>query len=247
MLFSMMVKLCSVPMAFGSGITIPLLKSLAKHPPANVDDYRGITILPIISKAFEFAILECLFPYIHSSHAQFGFKSGHSCAQAVFLVRKIVDSFSRQGSTVNLCSLDISKAFEQLNHITLFNKLMDRNVPRNLIYLLIDWFAKMETRVKWGNALSSSVRLSAGVRQGLVLSPSLFALYVDKMLVKLHNSGLGCHIKNFCFNSIMYADDILLLAISVADLQEMINLCLSELFICHLSVNPFKSTCMRLA
>jgi len=67
--------------------------------------------------------------------------------------------------------------------------------------------------------LSSSVRLSAGVRQESVLSPTLFALY---------------------------ADDILLLAISVADPQERINLCLSELFICHLSVNTSKSTCMRL-
>jgi len=109
MLFSMMVKLQFVPTAFGSGVTIPLLKSSAKHPSANFDDYRGITILPIISKVFEFAILECLSPFIHSSHAQFAFKSGHGCAQAVFSVRKIVDSFSRQGSTVSLCSLDISK------------------------------------------------------------------------------------------------------------------------------------------
>jgi len=104
----------------------------------------------------------------------------------------------------------------------------------------------METRVKWGNSLSFPVHVSAGVGQGSVLAPSLFALYVDKMLVKLHKSGLGCHIKNFCFNSIMYANDVLLLAISVADLQEIINLCLSELSLCHLTVNPSKSTCMGL-
>ena len=60
--------------------------------------------------------------------------------------------------------------------------------------------------------------ITVGVRQGGILSPSLFAVYVDKLLDKLILSGLGCFISGVCFNSLMYAGDIILLSISVCDL-----------------------------
>jgi len=93
-----------------------------------------------------------------TSTSQFGFKKGQSCAQAVFSARKVVDLFSRHGSTVNMCSLDISKAFNRGNHVKLFIKLADCNVPVKLIYILISWFAIMETCVRWGITLSYTVR-----------------------------------------------------------------------------------------
>jgi len=107
---------------------------------------------------------------------------GHSCAQAVFSARKIVENFTKHGSTVNLCSRDISKAFDVVNHKKLYNKLLDKNVPLKLINILICWYSKMETCVRWGNTLSHSIRLTSGVRQGFVLVPSLLALYVDNFL-----------------------------------------------------------------
>jgi len=63
-----------------------------------------------------------------------------------------------------------------------------------------------------------SIRLTSCVRQGSVLAPSIFALYVDNLLFKLVNSGLGCHIRHFCFNAIMYTEDLLLLSISLPDM-----------------------------
>jgi len=87
------------------------------------------------------------------------------------------------------------------------------------------------------NTLSYTVRLPMRVRQGSVLSPSLFSVYVDGMLGKLNNSILGCHIKSRCYNAIMYADDLLLISITISDLQSMINLCVSELCADDLSIN----------
>jgi len=65
------------------------------------------------------------------------------------------------------------------------------------------------------------------------------------MLSKLNNSNLGCHIKSRCYNAIMYADDLLLMSITISDLQNMINLCVSELCSNDLSVNALKSVCLR--
>jgi len=182
--------------SFGCGITIPLPKPSTKGTLNEVDDYRGITILPIISKLFEFTLQRCMAPHLGSSISQFGYKKGHSCAHAIF------ETFSLNGSTVNVCSLDICKAFDNVNHIKLFNKLMDRHVSVNFIHVLISWYSKMEVRVKWGGAFSHSIHLAAGVRQGFVLVPSLFALYVHDLLLKLNKSGLGSHIKNFCYNAL---------------------------------------------
>ena len=83
--------------------------------------------------------------------------------------------------------------------------------------------------MKWKSSFSDIVALKAGVRQGGILSPYLFAVFVNSVLIKLKSSKLGCHIAGMCFNAIMYADDLLLLAISLRDLQLMVDLCIEEL------------------
>ena len=87
--------------------------------------------------------------------------------------------------------------------------------------------------------------ITVGVRQGGMLSPSLFAVYVDKLLDKLTLSGLGCFISGVCFNSLMYSDDIILVSISTCDLQQMVNLYIEELNLIDMIVNSNKSNCLR--
>ncbi len=100
---------------------------------------------------------------------------------------------------------------------------MLRNVPRHFLLTLMSWYNKAFTVVRWESCFSHQVKLTAGVRQGGVLSPLLFAVFVDDLLVKLRNSSLGCYIKGICLNAAMFADDLLLLSISVCDLQRMVN------------------------
>ena len=139
-IFSVMLHVGFVPDSFGIGITVPLLKSDSKGSTANSDAYRGITIMPIIFKVSEALLLRVLEPFISSSDSQFGFKKGFSFSHAIYTVRKTVGYFNLANSTVNLCALDISKAFDKINHLKLFSKLMDRNVPVNIILLLISWY-----------------------------------------------------------------------------------------------------------
>jgi len=164
----------------------------------------------------------------------------------IYTVRKVIDYFCTNNSTVNICTIDISKAFDQINYNKLFCKLMDRDTPIDFICVLKNWYSKSSVCVKWEDQFSEFVRLNSGVKQGGVLSPYLFAVYIDSLLLKLRKSGLGCHIKSFCFNSCAYADNLVLMSISLDQLQKLINLCNVELTNCNLTINTAKSACIRI-
>ena len=210
-----------------------------------MEQYRGITISPVLSKIFEFIILDFIRPHLTTSKGQFGFKKGNSCAHAIYTVRKTTEVFCSQNSTVNICTLDISKAFDKVNHNKLILQLLKRKVPLDVILLIRCWYAKIVSCVRWGNALSKFVNIKAGVRQGGILSPFLFSIYVDNVLKCLRSSGLGCYIKGICFNSVMYADDLILMSISISHLQRLIHICEECLGKLDLEINGSKSFILR--
>ena len=88
-------------------------------------------------------------------------KKGISCSHAIYSFRIVIDHYTINGSSVNVCTLDLSKAFDKLNHSALLVKLMNRNVPINLLMLLEYWFANSRSCVKWGSN-SSQVELLFG-------------------------------------------------------------------------------------
>ena len=112
---------------------------------------------------------------------------------AIRSLRKVVDNYVANGSTANLCALDVSKAFDKVNHYALLSKLMKKMIPRELLFLLENWLPGCYSCVKWHSAWSEFFRLDFGVRQGSVLSPLLFALYVDDIAnISKHIPGIFC-------------------------------------------------------
>jgi len=76
-----------------------------------------------MSKVFEYCLLDKFNHFLKTSDTQFGFKKGLVCNHAIYSVRTIVESFVRKGSTVNLCVIDLRKAFDKVNLHALFIKL----------------------------------------------------------------------------------------------------------------------------
>ena len=238
-LFNLLIKFGYVPSAFGQSYTVPIPKpSDCRTKSMSVDDFRGIAISAVISKVFEYCILERFQSFLSTVDNQFGFKKGLSCSHAIFTVRSLIERFNSGGSTVNLCAIDLSKAFDKVNHCALLIKLMQRNIPINLLCVFEHWFSKSSTSVKWKTVMSSMFNITYGVRQGSVLSPHLFAIYVNDIL------------KRFNLNQrlfiVIYADDILLIAPSVNELQILFNLCELELAWLDMNINVKKSCCMRI-
>ena len=80
-------------------------------------------------------------------------------------------------------------------------------------------------KVQWGSSLSNGFSVSNGVRQGGVLSPYLFVVYVDGLLEELSNGGVGCYWGSSFVGALAYADDVLLLAPFASALRCMLSIC----------------------
>ena len=72
-----------------------------------------------------------------------------------------------------------------MNHFALFVKLMNRNFPLQLLTIMETWFRISKTCVKWDGHVSEFFTLISGVRQGGVLSPALFAIFIDDIVLKV--------------------------------------------------------------
>ena len=107
-----------VPTSFGVGIIITLEKGPISDN-GNSDSYRGITLSSNLSKHFEMCMLQHYASYLCTSDLQFDFKKGLGCSHAILTVGEVVDYFTGHGSTVNLCALDMSKAFNKVYHYAL--------------------------------------------------------------------------------------------------------------------------------
>jgi len=241
-LFNIMILIEYVPDAFGISTIVPVPK--AGKPINMVEGYRGISLTPVISKIFEQGLLIIFQPFLQTSERQFGFKTGTGCTSAIYAVRQTIEYFVKKTSTVTVCSLDMEKAFDKMNRHALFIKMMNRGCPLTLINLIDGWFKKSVACVRWGEGMSDQFTVNSGTRQGGVLSPALFAVFVNDLLLRLEESNRGCFVHNVCFNAFLYADDLILISLSLQDMDILLDICKNELAWLDMRVNVGKSSAM---
>ena len=92
--------------------------------------------------------------------------------------------------------LDASKAFDRVDHSLLFEKLLNRDLPPVIARLLLSWYSSQQLKVRWAKTFSNCFHTTNGVRQGGVLSPILFTVYIDDLLIALEDCGIGCFWKH---------------------------------------------------
>ena len=121
--------------------------------------------------------------------------------------------------------LDASKAFDRLIHSGLFLKMIKRGVPKILIDLIIYWYGNLLCRVRWDQSYSCWFKIEAGVRQGGILSPCFYCLYVDDLVKKLETLNIGCFVMEVFMALLIYADDMAILVPSIKGLSRLLEKC----------------------
>ena len=224
LLFNGLLSHSYLPYEFLCGTISPVLKD----PNGDTTDsanYRPVTLGPIISQLFEYALFNKFRNYLVSDDLQFGFKKSHSASHAIFVLKSCVDYYTSHGSNVYVSFLDCSKAFDTISHFGIYIKLMERKVPLCFLKLIIYLYSNLKSRCMWRGSASEYFDVPSGMKQGGIISPRIFSIYMDDLVVRLRERGIGCHYINLFIAAILYADDICLMAPSRGAMQDMINIC----------------------
>jgi len=136
-----------IPISFDASYIVPIVKCDGRTRALSVDEFRGISICPVIFKLFAMAVLERFSNFFETSDHQYGFKKHPGCRDAIYTVRQVIEKYISNGSTVNMCTLDLGKAFDRTNHYALLIKLMQRNLSMQLLTIIELWISVTVTCV----------------------------------------------------------------------------------------------------
>ena len=207
------------------------------------DNHRGITIAPILCKIVELICMKLgIEQDLPGNDLQFGFTIGRSPSMASLIITEALAEAKRTKSMLIVATLDARKAFDVVNHELLKSKLFTTNLKRPLWTLVDDMYMGGNEVIRWKGTYSEPYEVRQGVKQGGVLSPSLYKLYIFDLLRSLRSAGLGVHIGHLYLGTPSCADDVLLLSNLPSEMQAMLNIN-SEYSKRHkYEIHPTKST-----
>ena len=223
-IFNAIISSCHIPEIFNLGFVIPIPKGKDKDQriPAN---YRGISLLFNLAKLFEKLLLsKILEEGITINPLQGGFRVGYSCLHSAFILQEGIQSIRDAGKKAYVAFLDANKAFDTVWHQGLFVKLHQKGICHRIWHILNSWYSHSSSSVLLNGAASKPFPILQGVRQGAILSPLLYSVYVDELLDLLKESGLGAYVGTCCIAAPMYADDLALVADSASTLQSLLDI-----------------------
>ena len=179
------------------------------------NNYRSIAISSLIMKLFDLLIMNVFKEYLLFDDLQFGYQPEVSTSMCTWLVTETISHFLRNGSEVFTCLMDMSKAFDTVQHSILFKKLLDQGMPIVIVRFLFVTYRNQQANVKWNNEFSQYFNIKNGVKQGAVLSAVLYCVYTNGLFEALRRLKIGCYMGNDYVGVIGYADDLFLMSPSI--------------------------------
>ena len=223
-IIQIMIKHGFLPQQFMTTMLVPILKN-KNGDIASKSNYRPIALSTVASKILEMILVNHIEEYIVTTENQFAYKKGHSTDMCIFTLKECIRYYTVHSTPMYVCFLDASKAFDCINHWKLFKVLIDRKCPAYVIKLLVYWYQEQRLCVKWDGMTSDTFPVCNGIKQGGILSPKLFNIYVDVLSQQLNKVMVGCCMNGKVINHLYYADDLVLLSPSAHGMQKLLNEC----------------------
>ena len=221
-LFSSFIQHGHVPKSMLIGEIRPIIKNVMGDVHSS-DNYRPVMSSSSFLKLFEYCLLFKLEKYIKLNSRQFGFRKFTSCEMPITILKETISNYNKSNSNVHCAFLDLTKAFDKINHNILITKMLDESIPPLLIKTIKSMYDQQYAHVKFGNVKSNSWKIGNGVRQGAIISPLLFNLYINDILNAISELDPGCSIGYYKTNILGYADDVVLASPSSKGLQVLID------------------------
>ena len=187
-LFNLSLQSSVVPQEWKRGMIVPIYKGGNR---SSISNYRPVTLLSVISKVLERLVANELVKHLEVNGllatSQHGFRKHHSCLTNLLLTLDDWTAASDRGISTHACYLDMSKAFDRVNHNILLQKLKQHGVTGQLLSWLQNYLTDRVAQVRVDGALSSPFLATSGVPQGSVLGPILFLIYVNDIPNLIHS------------------------------------------------------------
>ena len=226
-LFNQIERTSNFPTAWKTCFLTPLHK---KGSPGDPNNYRGLAVANNISKFYTKALNQKLISFSEETNIispqQFGFRPDFRTSDAIFVLRSSISSYKKTGNKpIFSCFVDFSKAFDSIDRSALFYKLGKIGINGKLLKLIMDMYSDTNYIIKCNGNYSKPIPCTLGVKQGCNLSPLLFNLFINDLHQIFDKNCQPINIDSAQFNSLSFADDLVLLSESKLGLQN----CLSKL------------------
>ena len=216
-----------IPAQWYKTIIKPIPKS-SKNDPKLPLSYRGISLISNVYKLYSSLLNNRLTDHFERSgflvDEQNGFRKSRSCIDHIYSVTTIVRARLQEKKSTYTCFIDFQKAFDWINRELLEYRLITSGVNGKFYAAIKALYRAPTACVQVNDFRTGWFPTHFGVKQGDVLSPTLFSMYVNDLAIKIRNSKLGVEVADMTVGILLYADDIVLLADCEKDLQNMLNI-----------------------
>ena len=227
------------PPEWSKSILCPIHKKGETNDPNN---YRGVSLLSEFSKIFTFILNRRLKLWSEANdvigNEQAGFRKQHTTIDQMFCLYTLITKYLRhKGGRFYALFVDFEKAFDRVDRAALWHKLMSQNVSSKMVRMLKSIYADVKLCVKSSEGLSEMISCPVGVKQGCIISPILFTLFLNDLKDEIAIGSHGIDIETIKLFVLLFADDLVLFAETVIELQRLINRLIGYCSRWHVNVN----------
>ena len=213
-----LVNLSYQKSTFPRSMKIAVIKALhKKNCTEDISNYRPLSILSVVSKIFERSATDQIVKYLEENKllnpTQHAYRKKHSTTTCLMEVIDYINDQRDKGKIVGLASLDLSKAFDSINHTHLLNKLAKIGLDPETVKWCKSYLEERKQKTKFTKFTSIEHTVTSGVPQGSILGPIFFIIFTNEMADKFPN----CKIMS-------YADDCQLIVAANSKMQVKLKL-----------------------
>lgn len=189
-------------------------------------EHRTLSLMSHTLKVFLKVIHNRIYKKLdeHIGESQFGFRNATGTREALFAINILAQRCRDVNVELHACFIDYEKAFDRVRHSKLISILKNKGIDSNIINLIQTLYWNQKATIRIENQTSEEIKICRGVRQGCILSPTLFNIYSEEIFCHaLANTSAGVVVNGKIINNLRYADDTIIMTTNREDLQMLMN------------------------